>query len=99
MMPGAAGRSGACQVCVTIYGMAVTQKTTVYLDAADYRRLKTIARASGRTPAELVREAVAQYAAREAPRRRPRSLGLGQSRRGDIGERAEDLLAGLGNRR
>jgi predicted transcriptional regulator len=79
--------------------MAETQKTTVYLDAADYRRLKTMARASGRTPAELVREAVAQYAAREAPRRRPRSLGLGQSRRGDIGERAEDLLAGLGNRR
>jgi predicted transcriptional regulator len=75
------------------------QKTTVYLDAADYRRLKTIARASGRPPAELVREAVAQYAAREAPRRRPRSLGLGQSRRGDVGERAEDLLAGLGNRR
>lgn len=79
--------------------MAVIQKTTVYLDAADYRRLKAIARGSGRTPAELVREAVAQYAARETPRRRPRSLGLGQSRRGDISDRAEELLAGLGKRR
>lgn len=50
------------------------QKTTVYLDAADCRRLKAVARARGRTPAELVREAVAQYAAREMPVRRPRSL-------------------------
>jgi predicted transcriptional regulator len=79
--------------------MAVIQKTTVYLDVADYRRLKAIARISGRTPAELVREAVAQYAARETPRRRPRSLGLGRSRRGDISDRAEELLAGLGKRR
>lgn len=79
--------------------MADVQKTTVYLDAADYRRLKAIARASGRTPAELVREAVSQYAAREKVRRRPRSLGVGHSRRGDVGERAEELLAGLARRR
>lgn len=76
-----------------------TQKTTVYLDADDYRRLKAIARAQGRTPAELVREAVARYAAEERPRRRPRSIGAGRSRTGDIGERAEELLAGLGKRR
>lgn len=82
----------------TIYGMAV-QKTTVYLDAADYRRLKAIARSRGRTPAELVREAVAKYAAEEQPRRRPRSLGAGRSRTGNIGERAEELLAGMGKRR
>ncbi|HJR58892.1 MAG TPA: CopG family transcriptional regulator [Vicinamibacterales bacterium] len=78
--------------------MAV-QKTTVYLDAADYRRLKSIARASGRTPAELVREAVAEYTAREKPRQRPRSLGAGRSRSGDVAERAEELLAGFGRRR
>ena len=77
--------------------MAV-QKTTVYLDAADYRRLKHLARQKGRTPAELVREAVAEYAAREQPRRRPRSIGAGSSRKGNISERAEDLLAGLGKR-
>ena len=75
------------------------QKTTVYLDAVDYRRLKSLARAQGRAPAELVREAVAQYTAREAPVRRPKSLGAGRSTRGDISERAEDLLAGFGRRR
>jgi len=78
--------------------MAV-QKTTVYLDVTDYRRLKTIARARGRTPAELVREAVSRYAAEEGPRRRPRSVGAGRSRTGDIGERAEELLAGMGKAR
>ena len=73
-------------------------KTTVYLDEADYRTLKAIARARGRTPAALVREAVAEYAAREKPRRLPRSLGAGRSRTGDIGERAEELLSGLAAR-
>ena len=73
------------------------QKTTVYLDTSDYQRLKTLARERGRTTAELVREAVAQYAARELPRRRlPRSLGVGRSRRGDVASRAEELLEGFG---
>ena len=78
--------------------MADTQKTTVYLDAADYRRLKALARARGVAPALLVREAVAQYAAREAPKRRASSIGAGASRRGDLSERAEELLAGLKRR-
>ena len=43
---------------VTLYGTPV-QKTTVYLDHPDYQRLKAIARAQGRAPAELTREAVA----------------------------------------
>jgi predicted transcriptional regulator len=75
------------------------QKTTVYLGTADYRRLKAIARAKGRTPAELVREAVAQYAAREMPARKPKSIGAGRSTRGDVSERAEELLAGFGHAR
>jgi predicted transcriptional regulator len=79
--------------------MQKPQKTTVYLDEADYRVLKRIARAKGRTTAALVREAVAQYAAREKPRRVPRSLGAGSSPTGDIGERAEELLAGLSARK
>jgi predicted DNA-binding protein len=62
--------------------MSVTQKTTVYLDAADYHRLKVIARQQGRKPAELVREAVAAYTRRSGKR--------------DLSERAEQLLAGLG---
>jgi hypothetical protein len=73
-----------------------TEKTTVYLDAADYRRIKALARAQGRSAAQLVREAVAEYAARHAGRQRPRSLGAARSRRGDLSERAEELLSGLG---
>src|SRR5437588_365850 len=73
-----------------------TTKTTVYLTAADYRRLKALARATDRTTAELVREAVAEYARRHAPGARPKSLGAGRSGRGDVAERAEALLRGLG---
>ena len=79
----------------TIYGnhMAKHLKTTVYLDADDYRRLKAIARSRGAAPAQLVREAVAEYASREWPRRAPRSIGAGRSGRRDLSERAENLLA------
>jgi hypothetical protein len=71
------------------------KKTTVYLDPADLRRLKILAREQDRSTAELIREAVAEYARRHAPARRPRSLGAGHSGRGDLSERAEDLLRGM----
>jgi predicted transcriptional regulator len=71
-------------------------KTTVYLDESDYRRLKAIARAEGRPPAELVREAVAEYARRHGKRRLPRSLGAGRGTTDDGGTRAEELLASFG---
>jgi predicted transcriptional regulator len=76
--------------------MASAIKTTVYLDAQQYDRIKEIARAENRAPAELVREAVAQYAERKRPRRTPKSLGSGRSGKGDVSTRAEGLLAGLG---
>lgn len=76
-----------------------TQKTTVYLDADDYRRLKALARATHRKPAHLLREAVAEYTARQRPRHRARSIGMGNSGRDDLSERAEDLLKGFGRRR
>jgi hypothetical protein len=75
-----------------------TQKTTVYLGTGDYREIKSLARARGCAPAALVREAVAEYAARHAPKLRPKSIGIAASRRRDISERAEDLLKGLGRR-
>jgi hypothetical protein len=75
------------------------QKTTIYLDEEAYRRLKQLARARGRPPAAMVREAVAEYTARHAPRRRPRSVGAFKSGRRDLGQRAEDLLGGLGDDR
>jgi len=75
--------------------MSRIQKTTVYLDDADYRRLKAIGRELGRTPAALVRAAVAEFARSYGRRKKVRSLGAGRSGRGDISERAEELLVGL----
>ena len=82
----------------TIYGchMSESFKTTVYLDADDYRRLKAIARAQGRTTAELVREAVAVYARAQQSQARPASIATGRSGRGDLAERSEELLEGMG---
>ena len=74
-------------------------KTTVYLDPADYRRLQTIARAEGTTAAALLREAVHDFAERRVARPRPRFIGAGRSKRGDVAERAEELLAGMGRSR
>jgi predicted transcriptional regulator len=76
--------------------MAESTKTTVYLDAADYRRLKALARAQGRTTAELVREAVAVYARTQSMPNRPSSIAAGRSGRADLSERAEELLEGMG---
>ncbi len=73
-----------------------TTKTTVYLDAADYRRLKALAAADGRSAAELIRAAVSEYARRRAPGRMPRSLGAVRSGDGQLSVRAENLLQGMG---
>jgi hypothetical protein len=75
------------------------QKTTVYMDEETYRKLKQIARGRGRPPAEMMREAVAEYTARHAPRRKPRSIGAFKSGRRDLGQRAEALLSGFGESR
>ena len=74
------------------------QKTTLYLESGDYRRLKALAGAKGLAPAQLVREAVAEYVARHEVKRRPGSIGKFSSKRGDLSERAEELLAGLPRR-
>lgn len=71
-------------------------KTTVYVGTADYRRLRTLAREQGRSAAELVREAVAQYVAGRASAPQATSIGKGRSGRGDVAERAEELLGGMG---
>ena len=78
--------------------MSSLTKTTLYLPEGDYRRLKALALREGRPAAELVREAVAEYARRRGGARLPRSLGTGRSGRGDISERAEELLEGMGRR-
>jgi len=70
-------------------------RTTVYLDADDYRRLKSLAGVEGRSTAELIRAAVAEYARRRGARPLPGSVGAGRSGDGTLSERAEDLLDGL----
>lgn len=76
--------------------MSDVTRTTVYLDSDAYRRLKQLARAQGRPTAELVREAVAEYAERHGGRQRPRSIGAVRSGLGDLAERAEERLNGFG---
>jgi len=90
----AAGQDG-------VYGVRMVSalKTTVYLDPKQYERIKEIARSESRAPAELLREAVAEYAARKRPQRKPRSLGIGHSQKGDVSARAEELLTGIGRRK
>ena len=78
--------------------MPATQKTTVYLNVDDYHALKGIARDRGEAPAALIREAVAEYAARHARRRRPKGVGAFRSGGKNLSEHAEELLAGFGRR-
>lgn len=76
--------------------MSEPTKTTVYLAEADYRRLRQLARQRGVPAARLVREAVAEYVKRRTPRLRPRTIGMFRSGRPDLGQRAEELLEGMG---
>lgn len=83
-----------------VYGTHMSadyEKTTLYLERADYRALKSLARRQGRYPAELVREAIAEYVVRREAAPRPRSIGAGRSREGDVAARAEEYLTGLGD--
>lgn len=76
------------------------QKTTVYLDELTYRQLKRLAKARRRAPAAMVREAIAEYTARHAPKRRtPKSVGAFKSGVSDLGLRAEERLKGFGESR
>jgi len=71
---------------------SITEKTTVYLDGNDYRRLKRVAARRRVARAQLVREAVADFVAKHDTSRVARSVGAFDSGRSDLGERAEDLL-------
>lgn len=66
-------------------------KTTVYLEQDVAMALRQLSEAQGRTQAELIREALANYT---QDRTRPLPSGLGKYASGhtDTSERAEDLL-------
>jgi len=66
-------------------------KSTVYLDPETVATLRQLSRAQGRSQAELIREAVAQYTL-TAERPLPKGFGKYRSGRDDISERAEEIL-------
>jgi len=72
----------------TIYGMV---KTTVYLESDTALALRRMAEAQGRSQAELIRDALKEYAKRG---KRPLPTGLGKYDSGETGvsERAEGIL-------
>lgn len=54
--------------------MKAFEKTAIYLDAEDHRRLKRMALAQGRTTADLVRDAVSEFIQRQPRTTGPRAL-------------------------
>jgi len=63
-----------------MYGM---HKTTVYLNDEEVQALRQLAAATGRSQADLIREAI-RHAAAQAPARRFRSLGKGRGPGGTV---------------
>jgi hypothetical protein len=70
------------------------KRTTIFLDAASERDLKTLAYRKSEPVSHLVREAIARYVASELETlpRLPSFVGIGDSGRKDIAERHEELL-------
>ncbi len=77
--------------------MSCMHKTTLYLDDDLHARVQREADARGVTQALVVREAISAYVVRR--KRQSKSIGLGRSGKGDVSERAEELLAGMGRKR
>jgi hypothetical protein len=66
-------------------------KTTVYLDEADAAALRRMAAQTGRSQAEIIREAVAAATA-PARRRKLKSLGTGHGGGSTVGRNADALV-------
>lgn len=72
------------------------EKTTVYLPHELKRSLRRLAAATGRSEADLIREAVvARVRASDQPRPRGRLFSSGDS---SLSGRADEALAGFGER-
>ena len=72
------------------------EKTTVYLTDAQKRALERMAKAAGRTQAQLIREGVELVTARH--RTSELKLPLFASGQPDLAERVDELLDGFGER-
>jgi hypothetical protein len=75
-----------------MYGMA--KKTTLYLGDEEFALLKQASEQEGVSQGAIITSALKSYF--RGRLRKARSIGAGRSRRGDLSERAEELLAGLG---
>jgi len=67
------------------------KRTTVYLPEKTDLLLKRLARKTGRSQAQIIREAIANYIGNEN-QALPPSVGMGASGRNDLSERDEELL-------
>ncbi len=93
------GPQAAPSVCAAVHWLGGTPcgtigvmvKSTVYFDSATILALRQLAKAQGKSQAELIREAVTGYA-RRAGRAAPKGVGAYRSGRSDISEKAEALL-------
>jgi hypothetical protein len=74
----------------TLYGSMV--KTTIYIEPTVALTLRQLAAAQGRSQAEIIREAISSYASKSARRPRPKGIGVYESGRSDVSERAEELM-------
>ena len=72
-------------------------KTTVYIDNEVALALRQLSGVQGRSQAELIRDALANYTKSVA---RPAPTGLGKYRSGepDVAQRAKDILASAAKR-
>jgi hypothetical protein len=72
----------------TMYGMV---KTTVYIDERDAATLRRMAAESGRSQAEIMREAIAN-AGRSARPRRLRSAAVGRGSGAAVARHADEIV-------
>lgn len=77
------------------YGMSKV-RTTVYLEGAEYQRLKRLADAEGRSAAELIRAAVARFLEEAHETGQPDWIGSMASGDADWAEDAPERLDGFG---
>jgi hypothetical protein len=70
------------------------KRTTIFIEPSLERRLKALARREGKSFAQCVREAVAQYVAhpKAAKRPLPSFFGIASGGDPDVSERFEELL-------
>jgi len=73
----------------------MAKKTTLYVGDEELAFLKQASKQEGVSQGAIVTRALKSYF--RARVRRARSVGAGRSGRGDLSQRAEELLAGLGD--